>query len=119
MPPCSEKPKPYQGKSRAEIVALRQRHLNPSLSSNLLYKEPLLLTQGYMQWLWDHTGKRYLDMLAGIVTVSVGHCHPKVVAAAEHQLKRLWHTSNVYLYPTVHEFAEKLTAKLPGVLLHQ
>lgn len=75
MPPCSEKLKPYQGKSHAEIVALRQRHLNPSLSSNLLYKEPLLLTQGYMQWLWDHTGKRYLDMLAGIVTVSVGHCH--------------------------------------------
>ncbi|KAH9361719.1 hypothetical protein HPB48_005128 [Haemaphysalis longicornis] len=104
------------GKSHAEIVALRQRHLNPSLSSNLLYKEPLLLTQGYMQWLWDHTGKRYLDMLAGIVTVSVGHCHPKVVAAAEDQLKRLWHTSNVYLYPTVHEFAEKLTAKLPGDL---
>lgn len=116
MPPCSETAKPYQGKSHAEIVALRQRHLNPSLSSNLLYKEPLLLTQGYMQWLWDHTGKRYLDMLAGIVTVSVGHCHPKVVAAAEDQLKRLWHTSNVYLYPTVHEFAEKLTAKLPGDL---
>ena len=31
---------------------------------------------GYMQWLYDHTGKRYLDLFAGIVTISVGHCHP-------------------------------------------
>ena len=29
-----------------------------------------------MQWLWDNEGKRYLDLFAGIVTVSVGHCHP-------------------------------------------
>ena len=34
------------------------------------------LLQGHMQWLFDHTGKRYLDMLAGVVTVSVGHSHP-------------------------------------------
>lgn len=116
IPPCDQKPEPYKGKPWTEIVALRKHHLNPSLSSNLLYKEPLLLTQGHMQWLWDHKGKRYLDMFAGIVTVSVGHCHPKVVAAAENQLKKLWHTSNVYLYPTVHEFAEKLAAKMPGDL---
>ena len=31
---------------------------------------------GYMQWLYDHTGKRYLDLFAGIVTISAGHCHP-------------------------------------------
>lgn len=70
-----------QGKPWAEIVALRKHHLNPSLNSNLWYKEPLLFTQGHMQWLWDHKGKRYLDMFAGIVTVSVGHCHPWVKQA--------------------------------------
>lgn len=32
--------------------------------------------QGHMQWLFDHTSRRYLDLFAGIVTVSVGHCHP-------------------------------------------
>ena len=31
-----------------------------------------------MQWLWDDQGDRYLDLFGGIVTVSVGHCHPKV-----------------------------------------
>lgn len=32
--------------------------------------------QGYKQWLWDHEGKRYLDLYAGIITISVGYCHP-------------------------------------------
>jgi hypothetical protein len=41
-----------------------------------------------MQWLWDQDGKRYLDMFAGIVTVSVGHCHPRVTAALEKQIHR-------------------------------
>ena len=36
-----------------------------------------------MQYIWDETGRRYLDALGGIVTVSVGHCHPKVVEAAK------------------------------------
>lgn len=40
------------------------------------YKEPVAIHSGKMQWLWDDKGKRYLDMFAGIVTVSVGHCHP-------------------------------------------
>lgn len=44
------------------------------------YKKPLLLHEGHMQWLWDHEGRRYLDFLAGIVTISVGHCHPSVLA---------------------------------------
>jgi alanine-glyoxylate transaminase/(R)-3-amino-2-methylpropionate-pyruvate transaminase len=40
------------------------------------FKEPLLIHDGKMQWLFDHTGRRYLDMFGGIATVSVGHCHP-------------------------------------------
>ncbi|OQR76350.1 alanine--glyoxylate aminotransferase 2 [Tropilaelaps mercedesae] len=116
MPPCSFKPDPYTGPKAAEILALRQKNLNPSLTSNLFYSKPLYAIQGYMQWLWDEQGHRYLDMFAGIVTVSVGHCHPKVTAAAERQLRSLWHTSNIYLTRPVHEFAEKLTSKLPGDL---
>ncbi|XP_064467570.1 alanine--glyoxylate aminotransferase 2, mitochondrial-like [Ornithodoros turicata] len=116
MPPCNFQPEPYTGRPYEEVFAVRQRNLNPSLTSSLFYKKPLLLTDGHMQWLWDHTGKRYLDLFAGIVTVGVGHCHPKVVDAAERQMKQLWHTSNIYMYPTIHEFAEKLAARLPGDL---
>ena len=42
------------------------------------FKEPLLIEKGEMQYLFDHNGKKYLDLFGGIVTVSVGHCHPKV-----------------------------------------
>jgi alanine-glyoxylate transaminase/(R)-3-amino-2-methylpropionate-pyruvate transaminase len=40
------------------------------------YKKPLMITHGKQQYLYDYEGRRYLDMFAGIVTVSVGHCHP-------------------------------------------
>jgi acetylornithine/succinyldiaminopimelate/putrescine aminotransferase len=42
-------------------------------------------------------------LFAGIVTVSVGHCHPKVNAALKEQLDTLWHTTNIYLHPKVIE----------------
>lgn len=69
-----------------------------------------------MQYLYDHTGRRYLDMFGGIVTVSVGHCHPRVNEALEDQLNTLWHTTNIYMHPKIHEYAEKLAAKMPGDL---
>lgn len=116
MPPCNFKPETYHGPKASEILAQRRKYLNPSLTLNLFYSRPLYATQGHMQWLWDEEGHRYLDMFAGIVTVSVGHCHPKVTAAAEKQLRTLWHTSNIYLTRPVHEFAERLTSKLPGDL---
>ena len=47
-----------------------------SLSSTLRCVFNIFVLKGHMQWLWDNNGKRYLDLFAGIVTVSVGHCHP-------------------------------------------
>ena len=78
---------------------IRKENLNPAMAT--YYRSPLLIHQGSMQWLWDHEGRRYLDMFGGIVTVSVGHCHPKVNEALEQQLKTLWHTTNIYLHPKV------------------
>jgi len=69
-----------------------------------------------MQWLWDDQGQRYLDLFGGIVTVSVGHCHPRVNAALKAQVDTLWHTTSIYMHPKIHEYAEKLTATLPEPL---
>ncbi|XP_068106399.1 alanine--glyoxylate aminotransferase 2, mitochondrial isoform X2 [Hyperolius riggenbachi] len=80
------------------------------------YKKPILVHQGHMQWVFDHEGKRYLDLFAGIVTVSVGHCHPKVTEAAKKQMERLWHTTNIYLHSPIHTYAEKLASRMPGKL---
>lgn len=69
-----------------------------------------------MQWIWDQDGRKYLDLFAGIVTVSVGHCHPKVNEAAQEQMSKLWHTTGIYMTPPIYEYAEKLTATLPDPL---
>ncbi|EYC17636.1 hypothetical protein Y032_0030g2187 [Ancylostoma ceylanicum] len=83
-------------------------------STVVFYKQPLLITKGEMQYLYDSDGKKYLDMFAGIVTVSVGHCHPKINAALKAQIDKLWHTTSIYYTEPILEYAEKLTAKFPS-----
>ena len=111
MPPSEHKPRAYTGPSRAEVLAMRRQYTNPAIFT--LYGEPLLIVEGHMQWLFDETGKRYLDMFAGIVTVSCGHCHPKVVAAIEKQAETLQHATTIYLHPNMPMLAKKLASKMP------
>lgn len=75
-----------------------------------------MLVEGWRQYVWDETGKRYLDGFGGIVTVSVGHRHPHVVEAARRQLETLQHTTTIYLHPNSGEYARQLAAKMPGDL---
>ena len=114
LPPTSHTPAPYTGPSAEHVLALRKQYLNPGLF--LYYKNPIMIVEGKMQFVWDDTGKRYLDGLGGIVTVSVGHCHPHVVAAAQKQNEPLQHSTTIYLQPRIAEFAEKLASKMPGDL---
>ncbi len=114
LPPFDFQPQPYEGPSPEEILRLRKQFLNPGIF--LYYKSPLTIVQGKMQYVWDETGRRYLDALGGIVTISVGHCHPDVVAAAQRQNEILQHSTTIYLHPNVAEYAEALAAKMPGDL---
>ena len=111
MPASDHIPKPYKGPSREEVLAMRRQYMNPAIFT--LYGEPLLIVEGHMQWLFDETGKRYLDMFAGIVTVSCGHCHPKIVAAIETQVETLQHATTIYLHPNIALLAKKLASKMP------
>jgi alanine-glyoxylate transaminase/(R)-3-amino-2-methylpropionate-pyruvate transaminase len=114
LPPCDHQPQPYSGPPAEQVLALRKQYLNPGLF--LYYKKPIMIVEGRMQYVWDDTGKRYLDGLGGIVTVSVGHCHPHVTAAAVKQMETLQHSTTIYLQPRIAEFAEKLASKMPGDL---
>ncbi|TRY98640.1 hypothetical protein DNTS_005887 [Danionella cerebrum] len=116
IPPCDVKPEPYHGMSKQDLLEIRKQNCNPMTMKVTYYKKPVFINQGYMQWLWDVDGKRYLDLFAGVATVSVGHCNPKVREAAEKQLGRLWHTTSIYVYPQLQEYAEKLTSLLPDPL---
>ena len=111
LPPCSHAPQLYGGPTRAEVLDMRREFLTPALVT--YYKEPVMIVEGHMQWLFDETGRRYLDGIAGIVTVSVGHCHPKVVEAVREQNERLQHTTTIYLNPNIAEFGKKLVSTFP------
>ncbi len=54
------------------------------------------LARGEGSYVWDESGKRYLDFGAGIAVTSVGHAHPRLVRAVSEQMQRLVHTSNLY-----------------------
>ena len=114
LPASPHQPTKYSGPSAADVLAQRKQFLNPGVF--LYYKNPLMLVEGSMQYVWDDTGKRYLDGLGGIVTVSVGHCHPHVIAAGNKQSEVYQHSTTIYLHPNVGAFAEKLASKMPGDL---
>ncbi len=114
LPPFDHQPKKYGGLSGDEVLHLRKEFLNPGIF--LYYKKPLMLVEGKMQYVWDERGRRYLDALGGIVTVSVGHCHPDVVDVARKQNETLQHSTTIYLHPNIAEYARELAAKMPGDL---
>ena len=112
LPRCDDQPVAYDGPGYEECLRLRREYLPPSYLT--YYQRPLMLVEGRMQYLWDETGRRYLDAFGGIVTVGVGHCHPHVVAAANAQNLRLQHATTLYLHPRVGRYAEKLASVMPG-----
>jgi predicted acetylornithine/succinylornithine family transaminase len=78
---------------------------------------PLVPVRGFGCRLWDDAGKSYLDFCMGIAVCSLGHCHPKLVAAIRHQAGELMHVSNLYQHPLQAELAEEINlhhVRLPG-----
>ena len=114
LPACEHRPRVYAGPSKQEVLALRKQFVNPAIFT--YYKEPLMIVEGHMQYLYDETGRRYLDGFGGIVTVSVGHCHPTIVAAVNRQNEIIQHTTTIYLNPCIAEYARDLAARMPGDL---
>jgi alanine-glyoxylate transaminase / (R)-3-amino-2-methylpropionate-pyruvate transaminase len=111
MPPTEHRPRPYTGPSREEVLAMRRQYMNPAIFT--IYREPLMIVEGHMQYVWDETGRRYLDLFAGIATVSCGHAHPTIVKRMQDQLATLPHGTTIYLHPNVVQLAKKLASKMP------
>jgi acetylornithine/N-succinyldiaminopimelate aminotransferase len=65
-------------------------------------------------WLTAADGKRYLDFVAGIAVVGLGHCHPAPLAAAARQLDQLWHVSNLYWTEPMTTLADRLSDRFGG-----
>ncbi len=82
----------------------------PSHVMNTYARLPVALAHGEGAWVWDTQGKRYLDALSGIAVNTLGHAHPRLVAALTDQVGKLIHTSNLYQIPLQEQLADRLCA---------
>ena len=77
---------------------------------------PLIADRAKDQYIWDVDGKRYLDFFGGILTVSVGHCNDEISERTMAQLRKLQHTSTIYVNESMVRLAEKVAELTPGRL---
>lgn len=99
------------GLSPDEVRAKWKTHLFPNVAN--YYAKPLVLDRAEGMYVWDADGNKYLDFFGGILTVSVGHCHPKITGAISEQAKRLGHTSTLYQNEGLVALAERLGNMTP------
>lgn len=78
-------------------------------------RAPIQMERGEGSFLFDVTGKRYVDFCAGIATCCLGHSHPVVVKALETQARKLMHCSNLYGIPGQEELAELIVRDVVGI----
>ncbi len=95
------------------IVARRDRYYAASQSKFVPYETPQIFQRGQGQYLWDESGKKYIDLLAMNVCISVGHAHPEVVRAVTEQVAELTHCTTMFYHPVPAHFAEELAATMP------
>ncbi|MCG3159570.1 MAG: Acetylornithine/succinyldiaminopimelate aminotransferase [Acidobacteria bacterium] len=102
---------PPQPPNRTETLAARRQRIGKNLS--VAYREPVKIVRGWMQYLFDENGRKYLDAYNNVP--HVGHCHPRVTQAAQEQMATL-NTNTRYLHDGINQYAEALCATLPDPL---
>jgi len=99
------------GPEAAKVLKLDDQLISPSYTRDY----PMVAKTGRGAMVEDVDGNIFLDFAAGIAVVSTGHCHPDVVAAIQKQAAELIHMSGTdFYYPNMVEFAQKLSATMPG-----
>ena len=93
------------------IIEARRRNVSAALS--IAYRQPLEFVRGDGQYLYNHRGRPYLDLVNNVC--HVGHAHPRVVEAGARQMARL-STNTRYLHELLTTYAERLVATLPAPL---
>jgi len=92
------------------ILAKQQQYMWGQMN---YYKRPISMARGSGMYLWDVEGKQYLDMFGGILSMSCGHCHPKVTEALVKQVQTLVQCSSVYPHEHAVRYAELLAEITP------
>ncbi len=101
-------PRACGGWSGPRVLRSRETHFAKSQRS--YYDRPMNLVSGRGSWLYDESGRAYLDAINNVT--HVGHSNPRVVRAAAAQMARL-NTNSRFVYPGIAQYAERLTSLLP------
>lgn len=99
--------------SRAATLDCRTRFLSPSLKTFQAYEQPLILVRGEGQYLWDESGKKYLDCLGQNLCISVGYNNKRVTEAVIRQAQTLQHVTTMFFNPLPAQLAKKLIDWMP------
>jgi alanine-glyoxylate transaminase/(R)-3-amino-2-methylpropionate-pyruvate transaminase len=97
----------------SNTAARRDQFYAASLTRFTPFRDPIVFKKGQGQYLWDTDGRQYTDLLGMNVCISVGHSHPRVVAAASAQAQDLTHCTTMFYHPTPAHLAEELAATMP------
>lgn len=97
-----------------EVRDKSAQYLFPAVAS--YYQEPLVLESGAGLRVRDADGNEYLDFFGGILTISIGHCDPRVTGPLKAQIDRLGHVSTLYPTLPIAELAERMARITPGKL---
>jgi 4-aminobutyrate aminotransferase-like enzyme len=100
--------------SAKAILDDHEAYLFPSVKP--LYRCPVVIKSAQGVWVTDADGRDYLDLFAGVLTTSLGHCHPAVVARVQEQVATLGHTSTLYVTESQASAARRLNDMTPGDL---
>lgn len=95
------------------IVKRRETYYAASQRAFVPYRTPQIFARGEGQYLWDEKGKKYIDLLAMNVCISVGHANPTVNSAVQEQMSQLQHCTTMFYHPVPAHFAEELAARMP------
>lgn len=96
------------------IIAKKREYLIPCVYH--FYAHPPQIVRGTGIYLYDSTGKAYMDFYSGVSVNALGHCHPELTEIICRQVKTLQHTTTIYLTEPIVNLAEALAAILPGTI---
>ena len=97
-----------KSKAAAAAVPFEQTHVMSTYA-----RQDVIFERGEGAWLISTTGDKYLDFASGVAVNSLGHAHPKLIAALTEQASKLWHTSNLYRVAGQETLSEKLCKAAP------
>lgn len=101
----------YQGPNHNQLLAYRQQHFAANLT--LTYDQPIMFLRGWQHYLFDESGRPYLDAYNNVP--HVGHAHPRIQQVAAQQLRQI-NTNSRYLHPSRGQLAKSLLTHCPDSL---